>query len=315
MNRLLLAVLVAAPLAIAEPARAQAPIDPTQEPTPAPAPSTPTPVTPTPEPVTPIPTPEPGTPAPAPVMPEPTAPAPAPVTPEPAPVTPAQPLPPPQESAAPQPEPYPNRSDGSLGPEWLWANADIGYSYADLASFNSSNFALEHTKTSGIVAGAGAGVRLVFLTLGVRARDLPMDDFNLVELDAEGALHARLGHSDLYLGARGGYAFSGSLSAKTIGAAASSGGAPPNVNVHGGNFGLMLGFDYYVNHYFSVGFDGNPEALILERPPAPIPYPAGSTPMEQQIIKQELEMQPIYKESGSSIGFAFLASVHLGAHF
>jgi hypothetical protein len=142
-----------------------------------------------------------------------------------------------------------------------------------------------------------------------------MDDFNLVELDAEGALHARLGHSDLYLGARGGYAFSGSLSAKTIGAAASSGGAPPNVNVHGGNFGLTLGFDYYINHYFSVGFDGNPEALILERPPAPIPYPAGTTPIMQQIIKQELEMQPIYKESGSSIGFAFLASVHLGVHF
>ena len=58
MNRLLLAVLVAAPLAIAElPARAQAPTDPTQEPTPAPEPSTPAPVTPTPEPVTPAPAP------------------------------------------------------------------------------------------------------------------------------------------------------------------------------------------------------------------------------------------------------------------
>jgi hypothetical protein len=310
MNRLFLAVLVAAPLALAEPpARAQEPPDPTQEPTPAPEPSTPAPVEPAPEPVTP--TPAPVTPAPEPT-PEPVAPTPVTPAPEPAPV---QPLPPAQESAAPPPEPNPYRSERDLGPEWLWANADIGYSYADLASFNSSNFALQNTKTSGIVAGAGAGVRLVFLTLGVRARDLPMDDFNLVELDAEGALHARLGHSDLYLGARGGYAFSGSLSAKTIGAAASSGGAPPNVNVHGGNFGLTLGFDYYINHYFSVGFDGNPEALILERPPAPIPYPAGTTPIMQQIIKQELEMQPIYKESGSSIGFAFLASVHLGVHF
>ncbi len=313
MNRLLLAVLVAAPLAIADPpARAQEPTNPTQEPTPAPEPSTPAPVTPAPEPA--APTPAPVMPAPEPT-PEPVAPAPVAPAPEPAPVTPAPPLPPAQESAAPQPEPYPSRSESSLGPEWLWANADIGYSYADLASFNSSNFALQNTKTSGIVAGAGAGVRLVVLTLGVRARDLPMDDFNLVELDAEGALHARLGHSDLYLGARGGYAFSGSLSAKTLGAAASSGGAPPNVNVHGGNFGVTLGFDYYVNHYFSVGFDGNPEALILARPPAPIPYPPGSTPMEQQIIKQELETQPLYRESGSSVGFAFLASLHLGAHF
>jgi len=209
--------------------------------------------------------------------------------------------------------------DHGLGLEWLWIDADIGYSYANLSSFNASNFALQNTASSGLVAGGGAGIRLLFLTLGLRARDLPMSNFNLVELDGEAAFHARMGHGDLYFGARGGYAFSGNLSGSTLESAASSGGTPPNVNVHGGNAGMIFGFDYYFNHYLSLGIDGNPEALFLQRPPAALPViPTNGTPEEiaaAQAVRAQLAAEPLYKESGSSIGFAFLGTAHVGVHF
>ena len=217
--------------------------------------------------------------------------------------------------AAPAESPNAEKShDDNLGLEWLWINADVGYSYANMASFNSSNFALQNTASSGPTFGIGAGVRLLSLTLGLRGRDLPLSDFNLVELDGEAAFHTRIGHGDVYFGARGGYAFSGSLTAGTLASATAAGGTPPDVTIHGANAGLMFGFDYYFNHFISIGVDANPESLFLQRPPATLTIPPGVvlTPEQQQ---QFMQAQQAYQTSGSSIGFAFLGTAHLGVHF
>src|SRR5579872_6234125 len=144
-------------------------------------------------------------------------------------------------------------SDSGLGLEWVWLNADVGVSYVGLDSLNSSNFQVQNTKSVGPVFGVGAGVRLFFLTLGVRARDVPLSELNLWELNGEAAFHTRFDRFDPYIGVRGGYAFDGSLSSGTVQAV--QGQPPPGVNVHGWDVGPILGCDYYFNHYFSLGID------------------------------------------------------------
>ena len=160
--------------------------------------------------------------------------------------------------------------DTGLGLAWVWINAEAGYSFADLGSFSSDSLGITTTSSSGAEFGLGAGVRLFTLTAGLRMRDMPLSVGNVVELDGEVGFHST-GNFQAYFGARGGYLFSGSLSANAVGGALSNGGTPADVTFHGGNLGLMLGFDYYFNHYISLGIDANPEFMFIERPPVPLP--------------------------------------------
>ena len=125
--------------------------------------------------------------------------------------------------------------DGGLGLEWLYLNADVGGAFTDLVSLKSSNWQLQDNSASGPAFGLGAGVRLVFLSAGFRVRDLQLSSFNLWETDLEAALHFRIWRFDLYLGARGGYAFLGSFSADSL--RTSTGSAASDVTVHGWNVG------------------------------------------------------------------------------
>src|SRR4051812_5054450 len=61
--------------------------------------------------------------------------------------------------------------DEGLDLEWVWLNADIGYSYADLKSAKlaispsgGTPISVVDATSSGLVYGFGAGIRLVFLT-------------------------------------------------------------------------------------------------------------------------------------------------------
>jgi hypothetical protein len=243
--------------------------------------------------------------------------------------------PPSEELNAPPSEvpPPEQKKDGGMGLEWLWLNADLGYSFADLGSLKGgSSLGIATTSSSGPALGIGAGVRLLFLTAGIRARDIPLSVGNVVEFDGEIGLHSP-GSFQFYFGARGGYLFSGNLSANAVAGATEAGGSPPNVSFHGGNVGAMLGFDYYFNHFISLGLDANPEFMFIQRPPVPLPsfpsLPAGVTcptpiPMLQQTCNQyttalnsynQIKSNPLYKESGSSIGVGFIGTLHFGVHF
>jgi hypothetical protein len=239
----------------------------------------------------------------------------------------------PSEEVANAPEE--EKKDSGLGLEWLWINVEGGYSFADLASFNESKLALQSTKSSGGVAGIAAGVRFLSLSVGLHMRDIPLSVGNVVEFDGELGFHTRISHADFYIGLRGGYLFSGNLSPDTVKDATVAGGSPPNVTIHGGNAGLMVGFDHYFNHFLSLGIDINPEAMFIQRPPATppklptappggCPPPAGAPPQLVQACTTYTNAMtsynavinsPVYKESGSSIGFGFIASGHLGVHF
>jgi hypothetical protein len=280
---------------------------------------------------------------------DPEAPAPAPGPTEspaapPGPAPAEAPPPAPQEINAPPPETPPSEEkDRGLGLEWIWLSADVGYSFADLGSLKGgSSLGIATTSSSGPALGIGAGVRLLFLTAGLRARDIPLSVGNVVELDGEIGLHSP-GSFQFYFGARGGYLFSGNLSANAVAGATEAGGTPPNVSFSGGNVGMMIGFDYYFNHFVSFGLDANPEFMFIQRPPVPLPSlpplptpPAGincNAPPAQgtsicamyaaaqtayntaQSSLNAVKNNPLYKESGSSIGLGFVGAAHLGVHF
>ncbi|HEX4447376.1 MAG TPA: hypothetical protein VH044_11595 [Polyangiaceae bacterium] len=220
---------------------------------------------------------------------------------------------PPPLSASSYTPPSSNTSDQSqdsgLGLEWVYLNADVGGAYTNMRSFSESNLALNETSSGGAALGLAAGVRLLFFTLGVRARDLLLSNYNLWELDGEAAFHVRVWRIDPYFGVRGGYAFVGSLGSGV--AASSSSSSAPDVTVHGFNVGPMVGLDVYISSLVSIGVDANAEVLFLKRPPAPLP--AGVTPAEEAMLPAQ--EQELYKLSGSSIGFGAIATAHVGIHF
>jgi len=197
--------------------------------------------------------------------------------------------------------------DSGLGLEWVWLNADVGVSYVNMTSFDESQLSLQQTSGTGPTFGVAAGVRLFFLTLGIRGRNTQLSSLgSLWELDAEAALHMRIWHIDPYFGVRGGYAFIGSLSSDSVQAAA--GTAPPDVSVHGFNVGPTLGIDVYLSSLVSIGGEGDLEFLFLQRPPAPLP--AGVT-----AASLPAQYQALYQNSGSSVGLGAGATAHLGIHF
>jgi hypothetical protein len=196
-----------------------------------------------------------------------------------------------------------NRQNGGTALEWVYLNADVGAAGVDLVSLKSSRWDLQDSSSAGPAFGIAAGARLLFLSLGLRARDLQLASFNLWEIDAEAAFHMKIWRIDPYFGVRGGYAFMGAMSAESL--QTSTGSAASDVTVHGWNVGPMVGLDVYFSKLISVGVDANAEVLFLKRPP--LPLQPGQTIAPQY--------QGLYADSGSSIGAGFVGMAHLGVHF
>jgi hypothetical protein len=207
--------------------------------------------------------------------------------------------------------------DSGLGLEWVYLNADAGYSYVNMASFSASALGLEQTAGSGATWGVGAGVRLFFLSAGVRLRNTVLDNpGSLWQLDLEAAMHMRIWHIDPYFGVRGGYDWLGSFSTNAITTA--TGMSQPDVAVHGFDVGPMLGIDVYFSSLVSIGAEGAAQFLFLQRPPAPLPSNlVNLTPAQMQMALAMLppSYQQLYQESGSSVGFGGTLTAHLGIHF
>jgi hypothetical protein len=193
-----------------------------------------------------------------------------------------------------------------------------------MSQFSSTTFGLTHSSSSGGMFGAAAGLRLFIFTIGARARLHELSAFNLWQVDGEAGIHIPAGHWDPYLTLHAGYSFVGTLSASALEAPpALPGGsaAPsPNVAVHGVNAGVSIGFDYYFNHFISLGVDATADALFLQRPPVALPTGPGGvalTPAQQMAFLAAAgpTAQQLYNQSGDSVGFGLSGSGHLGIHF
>jgi hypothetical protein len=214
------------------------------------------------------------------------------------------------------------KKDNKRGLEFLWFNGEVGGSYINMEQFSSTTFALQKSSSGGAMFGLGAGVRLLIFTFGVRGRLHQLSAFNLWQIDGEAGIHIPAGSFDPYLTAHAGYSFVGTLSADQIGSApalpTSNQPTSGDVSVHGVNAGISGGFDYYFNHFLSLGVDVTVDALFLKRPPVPLPGPLASLPPAQQqmaLMMLPPQYQQLYSNSGDSVGFGLAGSGHLGVHF
>ncbi len=202
--------------------------------------------------------------------------------------------------------------DSGLGLEWVYLNADAGYGYANMTSFSSSSLGLANSQGSGFTWGVGAGVRLLFLSAGVRLRNELLDNpGSLWTLDLEAAFHMRVWRIDPYFGVRGGYDWVGSFSTNAVSSATNTAtgmAATPAVSIYGFDAGPMLGIDIYFSSLVSVGAEANAQFLFLNRPKPPLPAGVDETTLPANV-------RTIYDQSGSSVGFGGTATAHLGIHF
>src|SRR6187399_2157545 len=184
-----------------------------------------------------------------------------------------------------------DKEDSGRGLEFVWVNGDVGVMHLGLGTLKNDAIvdpASVSTTQTGVVVGAGAGVRLVFLTLGVRFRYAPLPDTKLWTLGLEGGLHWPFGAFEPYL---------------TLGAGYVQAGAMPGVDaptLRGVDARLGGGFDYYLTNMFSVGVNAGADLLFLSREGSCTqPLDANGAP-------------GFYCQSGSSMGGALTATALAG---
>jgi hypothetical protein len=191
------------------------------------------------------------------------------------------------------------REDSGRGLEFIWVDVEAGYEYLSLQAFHSSSLLDDGVLAdsgSGLSLGAGAGVRLVFLTLGARLRIAQLSDWNLWTLGGELGLHLPLGALEPSFRVGVGYASLASPSAEGLPELDSG-----LVDVSGIDARLGASLDYYVNPLLSFGVRGSFELLALWRAGAPGATAAG--------------LPASYAEDGDGIGYGATIGVDAGLHF
>lgn len=187
-----------------------------------------------------------------------------------------------------------DREDSGRGLEFVWLNGDVGVMHLGLETFRNNHIVdpagVSSTQT-GVVVGAGGGVRLVSFTLGVRFRYAPLPDMKLWTLGLEGGLHWPFGAFEPYVTLGAGYIQAGSLP------------GPDDPTLRGVDARLGGGFDYYLTNMFSVGVNAGADLLFLSREGGCVtPLTAAGQP-------------DFYCQSGSSTGGALTATALAGLHF
>jgi len=197
--------------------------------------------------------------------------------------------------------------DSGRGLEWIWVNGEFGFEHLGLATFHANNIvdsAIVSTTQTGLMYGAGLGVRLVFITLGARFRFTSFSAFDLWTLNGEAGLRIPLGKIEPHLFIGGGFASVGGFSTSDLGSADQS-----HVEITGYDVRAGGGLDYYVTPIFSVGASVSFEVLGLTRPGVTL-NDASNVVNGGTVAEGE-----VYKASGSSLGSAFSGALVLGLHF
>lgn len=201
-----------------------------------------------------------------------------------------------------------DREDSGRGLEFVWLNAEVGGEHLGLQTFKANHLVdagTVKTTQTGLMYGAGLGVRLVFITLGARFRLGKFDEWDLWTLNGELGLHIPLGSVEPYFTFGGGYASMGSFNEKNLGGSLKS----QDVDITGYNIRGGFGVDIYLSDTFSIGANLTGEMLVLTRPGVdPSKLQASGTSGPQAADQ-------IYKADGSSVGAAVSLTGVAGLHF
>ena len=181
------------------------------------------------------------------------------------------------------------REDSGRGLQFAWAKADVGYHFTSLDALGGDEILPEDTSTHGLLIGAGAGVRFLFLTAGARFRHLAGDAFDLWNVSGEVAFRVPLGQWEPF-----GVLGVGYSSVNNV--AALSEEDNDELSLGGLNTRIAGGIDYFVTPIFSAGVRADAEFLFLGR---------------DAIDGAVGELA----EEGSSVGISSTLSLRLGLHF
>jgi hypothetical protein len=189
-----------------------------------------------------------------------------------------------------------DREDSGRGLSFVWLDGEVGVTHVGLATFHDNHLLDPNDvkpKATGVIAGAGLGVQLIFVTIGARFRYAPLPDYKLWSLGLEGGVRFPLGSLEPYATLDVGYVSLGSFP-----------GAASFATAHGFDARLGAGLDYYLTNLFSIGVNVSGDLLLLHRASARCPDGSASAGSSD-----------FYCGDGSSTGGAVTATAVGGLHF
>jgi hypothetical protein len=224
---------------------------------------------------------------------------------------------PPQPTAVQQTQEELNKSeqeDSGRTFELLWFDTTLGGSYINMTGLNDSTLQIQKSNAGGPMLDLGAGVRFVALILGARLKYNALSAFNMWQINGQIGLKLPVSKLDILIAGHGGYSFVGSLGDASVATNTNTPAPTDQVKVRGFNAGLDFGVDYFVSSAFSVGVGGFADFLFLNRPPAPIPDVSNLPPGQQAAVNAQIQSDPLYQKSGSSVGLGLGGGLRLGLH-
>jgi len=218
------------------------------------------------------------------------------------------------DPTAPSPDYDTGPKSFSHGLQFVYFNAETGYEKVGLRTLHTSNLLPEtaDNTSEGAFFGVGAGVELVFLTLGPRFRMAIMDAWNLWTLDLEARLHMPLGRVEPYFIFAGGYA---KMDLNNSGAADVT-----QVSIRGFNARSGIGFDVFATKNITIGASATAELLAMSRSgqnltSTPQQQAAACNAIADPLQKQQCAADAVYAADGSSLGIAGTFALVAGLHF
>ena len=194
-----------------------------------------------------------------------------------------------------------SREDSGRGLEFVYFDVGGGGQLAALTALSQSGTlvpASDKTTAFGPYFAAGAGLRLLFLTVGPRFRYAHFTDYDLWSLNLDLGWRVPLGNLEPYAMLGGGFAKLGRSSEGVSGIG--------DVSITGFNVRLGGGVDYYLSNVFSVGGTLQAELLRLARGSTTVPPPSPTDP--------NAAPSP-FASDASSLGLVVTAGAVLGLHF
>jgi len=208
------------------------------------------------------------------------------------------------------------KKDSRRGLEWLYVDVQGGVQIVGLRTFNldEANFTggFVATEQQGFVTSVGAGLRLVFLTFGARARVGLFDKWDLFSVGGELGLRLPFGNLEPNFNLGAGYTAIGSFESSLKSGAVKD--ALDKTDIGGFYVRAGAGLDYYITPTFSIGAVASFEVLGLTR--------TALDTAKLSALKNDPSLTDVQKSKadvlaleGTSYGAAGTAMAVLGLHF
>lgn len=184
----------------------------------------------------------------------------------------------------------------------VYISGDLGFTRSDLGGLSNS-LGFDRTVANGLLYGFGAGLRLKDIRLGARWRVYDTTEFQLWSFALSAGYGLPLRPVSPVFSAHVGYVFDQHVEETLFRRSLPPGTVvPPDIDLKGLLVGLDVNASYWVTRFLRLGLFIGADALFLNRAKASLPTSIFGVP-------PELAANPLYKDSGSSIGLNVNAGI------